>query len=171
MCLDRTRKLLTETTRFATKKKHALDRIDRAGNAGVSPPIFESCLIDTEKTSVLSCVQQLLPANIEAFRTELFPMLEKLACESPWIAGGLIHQLGKIDPTEQLFGLSGRFAVLVREGNCKGLSSLSEREKNDLRDWARREEEERHAQSEAEKSAREVPASPTPPPAIAPATP
>jgi len=163
------RKLLAETIRY-TEKKDALERIERAGKAGVPPPILESCLIDPEATPVLKCHRQWLPAEVEAFRTELFPALEKLACESSWIASGLIRQMPWGDPTSGRFGLAGRFAALLDQQACEGLSSLPEADKDQI-DLAKQEEEERHRQSEAGKPGGEVPASPTPPPAIAPATP
>jgi hypothetical protein len=54
---------------------------------------------------------------------------------------------------------------------CEGLSSLPEADKNQIRKLAQGEEERRRGQSGAGKLPGEVPASPNPPPAIAPETP
>ncbi|MCI0403976.1 MAG: hypothetical protein L0212_10705 [Acidobacteria bacterium] len=156
------RKLLAETIRY-TAKKDALERIERAGNAGVPPPILESCLIDPEVTPVLKCHQQWLPAEVDAFRTQLFPALEKLACESSWIAGGLIRQIHRREPTSGRFGLAGRYTALLDKQECEGLSSLPWADKNHIRDLAKDEEEEHQEQSGAGKPAEEAPASPIPP--------
>ena len=140
------------------------------------PQILESCLIDPEETPELNCEQKWLPAQVEAFRGELFRVLEELACESSAIARGLFRQInpiekGPLDISSGRFGLSGRFAALLDKRDCKGLSSLPEADKDRIRDLPKREEEERRGQSAAVKPAEEVPASPTPPPAIAPKTP
>jgi hypothetical protein len=150
-------------------RKAAFARIERAGHAGLDPPIFESCLIDAEVTPGLKCQRQWLPAEVESFRSELFPVLEKLACQSSVIAGGLISQIDTSNPTDGRFGLAGRFVTLLLDKReCEGLSALPEAEKDQIRGLAKREEEDR-AQSRAGKPVGEVPASPTP--AIAPATP
>ena len=59
-----------------------LEHIERAAYAGLAPTIFESCLSDPEVTPGLKCQRQWLPGEVEAFRSDLFPVLEKLACES-----------------------------------------------------------------------------------------
>jgi len=159
-------------------------RIEHAGNAGVPPPILESCLIDPEFTPELNCKQKWLSTEVEAFRRELFPVLEGLACESSAIAGGLIRQIfgdeyviagglirqTYIDETSGRWGLAARFVTLLDKQECEGLSSLPEADKDRIRDLAKREEE-RRGQSGAGKPAGEVPGAPNPPPAIAPETP
>jgi hypothetical protein len=85
------RKILGKTIADIQRRKAALERIERAGHAGVPPPIIESCLIDPEVTPVLTCQQQWLPAEVEAFQRELFPVLEGLACQSS--ERGLIRQV------------------------------------------------------------------------------
>ncbi len=150
--------------------KKALERIEHAGNAGLPSPILESCLIDPKVTPGLKCRRQWLPAEVEAFRTELFPVLEKLACQSFAIARGLILQIDPSETSGGRFGLAERFAALLDERECEGLGSLPEADKNRIRDLAKREDELR-AQSSAGKPMEEAPASPTPPPAIAPEPP
>ncbi|MGH8609457.1 MAG: hypothetical protein ACREX9_19210 [Gammaproteobacteria bacterium] len=75
------------------------------------------------------------------------------------------------ETTSGRFGLAGRFAALLDQCECKGLSSLPDADKDQIRDLAKREEEERQGQSGAGKPAGEVSASPDPPPATAPETP
>jgi hypothetical protein len=100
-------------------------------------------------------------------------VLEKLACESSAVAIGLIRQIGP-RPFGQIetgrFGLAGRFVTLLDKQECKGLSALSEADKDRIRDLAKCEQELRRL-SEASRPAGGVRASPTPPPAIAPETP
>lgn len=151
----------------------ALERIEHAGNAGVPVPLLGSCLFDPEVTSGLKCQRQWLPAEVEAFRRELFPVLVGLACQSSAIAGGLIRQIDSDmrDTTDGRFGLAGRFAALLEKQECEGLSSLPKTDKHRIRELAKYEKEERRGQSEPGKPAREVPAAPKPPTAITPATP
>jgi hypothetical protein len=165
------RAMLVATSTNARRRKEALARIERAGSAAVPPPLLESCLIDPEVAPGLKCQRQWLPAEVEAFRSELFPVLEGLACQSSWIARGLIRQINPLQTTSGRFGLAGRFAALLDTQECQGLSTLPAADREQIRDLAMREEEGRRGQSEAGKPAEEVPASPPPPPAIAPETP
>jgi hypothetical protein len=135
------------------------------------PSILESCLIVPEVTPKLKCQRQWLSAEVEAFQRELFPVLEELACQSSWIAHGLIGQIDASDSADGRFGLAGRFAALLDERECEGLSSLPEADKDRIRDLAKREEKERRGQSEARKPATRASASPIPSPAIAPKPP
>ena len=169
--LAETRKVMGEIIADAGMIRAALARIQRAVEPGLVPPILQSCLVQPEVAPELNCEQKWLPDDLEAFRRELFPVLEKLACQSSWIAGGLIRQIPRSHPTGGRFGLAGRFAVQLDNPECEGLSSLPEADKDQIRDLAKREEEERQGQYGAGKPAGEVPASPTPPPAIAPETP
>lgn len=152
-------------------RRQRLDQIERAGKAGLPQPILNSCLIDPDVTPELNCKEKWLPGQIDAFRSELFPVLEKIACQSFWNARGLIREIDPSDTTSGRFGLAGRFAELLDKQECEGLSSLPEEGKNNIRDLAKQEDEERHRQSGAGKPAGEVPAAPTPEPAIAPETP
>ena len=169
--LAQIREMLGETIADSPRKQEALERIARAAGPGLAPPLFKSCLIDRDATPALGyCEKTWMPGQIDAFRSELFPALEELACQSSWTARGLIRQIVSSEITSGRFGLAGRFAAVLDKQECKGLSSLPEVDKNQIRDWAKIEEE-RRGQSEAGKPAEEVPASPTPPPAIAPETP
>ncbi|MGH8480278.1 MAG: hypothetical protein ACREXK_12050 [Gammaproteobacteria bacterium] len=167
--LAQIRKMVGETIAETQRRQEALERIERAGNAGLAPPILESCLIDP-LTPELNCEQKWLPAEVEAFQGELFPELEGLACQSSWIAGGLIRQIEPWNTTSVRFGLAGHFAALLDHRECEGLSSLPEADKHQIRDLARREDE-LCRQTEDGKPAGEVPASPNPPPTIAPERP
>jgi uncharacterized protein YjbI with pentapeptide repeats len=168
------RDVLNKTIGDAHQRKEALERIERAGEragkGGVPPPILESCLIDSDVTPELNCKEKWLPGQIDGFRSKLFPALEELACQSFWTTRGLVSQIDPRETTSGRFGLAGRFAALLHDPECEPLSSLSEVDKNQIRALAKRENEHR-GQSRAGKPAGEVPASPTPPPAIAPATP
>lgn len=186
-------KMLGETIADTRWREEALKRIERAGNAGLPPPLPGSCLIDPEVTPGWKCHRQWVAEEVDAFRSELFPVLEKLACGSSAIARSLILQIAPGDATigrfglavrglesaDQLlafhdattgrFGLAGRFAALLDKQECGGLSSLLEADKNEIRSTAGSEEMMRG--QEAGKPAGEVPPSPIPPPAIAPETP
>ena len=85
-----------------------------------------------------------MPGQIKAFRSELFPALEELACESSWIASGLIHQIARAGKTSGRFGLAGRFAARLDKQECEGLSSLPEGDKDRIHELTKKEEEERH---------------------------
>ena len=169
--LAETRKVMGEIIADAGMIRAALARIQRAVEPGLVPPILQSCLVQPEVAPELNCEQKWLPDDLETFRRELFPVLEKLACQSSWIAGGLIRQIPRSHPTGGRFGLAGRFAVLLDNPECEGLSSLPEAEKDQIHELAKKEKEERRRQSAAGKPAEEVPASPNPAPAIAPETP
>jgi hypothetical protein len=170
------RKVLRKTVADRKLREKALDRIERAGHADLAPPTLESCLIDPEVTPELNCEQKWLPAEKEAFQSELFPVLEKLACHSAEIAQGLRRQSecceygDARDTTSGRFGLAGRFAALLDKRECEVLSSLPEGDKDLMRLFATREDELR-GQSSAGKPMKEAPAPPTPPPANAPETP
>jgi uncharacterized protein YjbI with pentapeptide repeats len=86
------REVLDKTIPDPEVRDAALERIERTGNAGVPPPILESCLIDPDVTPELNCEQKWLPAEAETFRGELFPVLEKLTCEWSAIARDFIRQ-------------------------------------------------------------------------------
>ena len=165
------REILAGTVADGRPTKEALERIERTAEAGVAPPIFVSCLMDPEKTSGLNCTRQWLPAEMEAFQSELFPVLEGLACQSPVITNGLIRQIPTYEESSGRCGLAGRFAVLLDNQECEGLSSLPEADKNQIRKLAQGEEERHRGQSGAGKPAGEVHASPNPPSVIAPETP
>jgi len=162
--LAQVRETLGQTITDTERKGAALERIERAATFGVPPPLFESCLIDPGVPPELNCEQKWLPAEVEAFRAKLFPVLEKLACESSWIAGGFMRQMPWRDPTSGRFGLPGRFAALLDKRECKGLSALPDANKDWIRYFAMDEEEERRRQSGAGKPAGDVPASPIPVP-------
>ena len=163
------REVLHKTVANTEARKAALARIERAGRAGLAPPIFESCLIDAEVTPGLTCQRQWLPAEIAAFQSELFPVLEKRACQFSWIARDLIQQTYHPEETPAgRFGLAGRFEALLEKEECEGLSSLPEADKDLIRAF---DEAEQRGELRAGKPAEEVPASPTPLPASEPAAP
>lgn len=101
--LTQLRELLGETIADTKWRDATLEHIERAAYAGLAPTIFESCLSDPEVTPGLKCQRQWLPGEVEAFRSDLFPVLEKLACESVEIAGGLnrIRGLAKREEEER----------------------------------------------------------------------
>jgi hypothetical protein len=143
------RMLLAETITDTFRRKQVLDRIERGGKAGLPPPILKSCLVDPDVTPELTCKEKWLPDQIDAFRSELFPVLEQLACESSAIAGGLIRQIdpsnttgfwlpgqwllsssagyAMSDTTSGRFGLAGRFARCWTSGSAKGLAPCRRR--------------------------------------------
>jgi hypothetical protein len=96
--------------------------------------------------SELNCEQKWLPAEVEAFRGDLFPVLEKLACESSAIARGLILQIdaSKTESYSGRFGLAGCFAALLDKQECEGLSSLPDADKDQIRNLVKYEEEARN---------------------------
>jgi pentapeptide repeat protein len=130
------RKLLAQRSFAHTNlREDALERIERASNAGLPPPILESCLIDSEVTPVLTCQRQWLPVEVEAFRSELFPELEKLACQSSAIARGLIRQFVVDDTTSGRFGLAGRFVIRLDKRGCRGSAPCRRRARTRSATW------------------------------------
>jgi hypothetical protein len=122
------------------------------------PPLLGSCLIDPKVTPELKCQRQWLPAEIAVFQSELFPVLEKRACQFSWIARDLIQQTYHPEETPAgRFGLAGRFAALLEKEECEGLSSLPEADKDLIRAFH---DAEQRGELRAGKPTEEVPASP-----------
>lgn len=98
---------------------------------------------------------------VERSLQPFYPELSRIGTETRLGTGAMLWHEG--DP--------GDSVVLLLDGReCEWLDSLPKADQNRIRSLARREDKLR-AQSSAAKSTKEVPASPTPPPAIAPATP
>jgi hypothetical protein len=54
----RIREMLDNTNAESASRKIALDRIERASNSGLAPPLLQSCLIDPEVRPRLKCDRQ-----------------------------------------------------------------------------------------------------------------
>jgi hypothetical protein len=67
--LAQIRQILSETIADPGWREEALERMERAANAGIPRPFLESCLIDSGVTPGLNCQRQWLFAEVQAFRT------------------------------------------------------------------------------------------------------
>ena len=104
-----------------------------ASRPGAPKLRLQSCLAQSD--TPLDCEKRYDPENpdeLAAFKKELHDYLGKLACESPWIAQGLIKQV----PTEKSDSSRQGLEVVLKKGldnkKCAGLQGLSQEMKDRL---------------------------------------
>jgi hypothetical protein len=107
------------------------ESIEKAAAPGLKPPQIGSCLRD--KDTQVTCKQNL---PLEEFRALLLSELEKLACQSPDIARGVLRRFesslsdGENSATKGLaLRLQNTVQKAEKDDSCPGLTKLSAKDK------------------------------------------
>jgi uncharacterized protein YjbI with pentapeptide repeats len=135
---DKLKKMIPDKDTLAT----ILGNLQKSSLPNASKPTLQSCLASDDLP--ISCDKRFDPRNPEelaAFKAQLHPILANLAAESPDIVRGIIRQIPD-DPTDpsSRFGLATLLVKRLDAGNAPGLQALSDKEKADLRDKAKKEQ-------------------------------
>jgi hypothetical protein len=110
------------------RRDRYFEQLDDA-TAGIQPPTIETCLSD-ENTEI-TCKKTL---DLEEFRKRMFKELEALACQSSYIAHGIVARLARdhyeANDDSATKGLAARLQDIRKKGvskdSCPGLFSLAE---------------------------------------------
>jgi hypothetical protein len=114
-----------------------LQRLGAASHPDAPQLRLQSCLARPD--TPLVCDKRYDPEKPEAlaaFKRELHEKLSKLACESPWIAQGLIEQIKEAKSLEEDSSRQGLAEVLknlLNKKECRGLQGLSQEWKDELK--------------------------------------
>ena len=110
-------------------------RLKAASRPGAPKPQLGSCLV-TENTP-FTCQRRFDPTHVrqaKEFTEQLHTYLSSLACESPAIARGIIHQIPEDkDEYSTRVGLQTQLKKYLDNPTCPGLYGLQAEEKNRLR--------------------------------------
>ncbi len=126
-------------------------QLQQATVAGLTPPLITSCLRDQDTR--VPCKKDL---SLDQFRESLLPELEKLACQSPDIARGILQRYEDPLFSHPLFpfaakGLALRLKNRLQTGasneSCPGLTLLSGADKEYLKRLVQRDEAQQSAPS------------------------
>jgi hypothetical protein len=109
--------------------------LQAAAKPGLTPPQILACVWDAGTR--VSCRHSY---SMDEFGKLFLPELEKLACQSPYIAHGVIHSNHRYGSRSLALHLVNKLKINRSEGLCPGLASLSAEDKALLTELARKDE-------------------------------
>jgi uncharacterized protein YjbI with pentapeptide repeats len=117
------------------RRQQVLERLAAASRPECGPSLsLKSCLARSDTPFV--CDKRYDPENpveLAAFKQQLQAYLAKLACQSPWIAQGLVQKIRWADADSSRQGLAAVLKKRLDDQKCRGLQGLSQEWKDKLK--------------------------------------